>query len=130
MDAIHEAFEVELPLTILFQKSTVMELCDYIRDEVPLGGEILVCMQKGDGSEAPFVMNPSWWGWSIMLLSFDQGLGADQTVYGIQAVGYESGETPLTDIHEMADLYVERLMHSCPVDHTGCWDGLLGRRGL
>lgn len=114
LDAIHEAFEVELPLTILFQKSTVMELCDYIRDEVPLGGEILVCMQRGDGSEAPFVMIHPGGGGVLCYYDLTKALGSDQTVYGIQAVGYESGETPLTNIHEMADLYVERLYEELP----------------
>ncbi|EGK09175.1 non-ribosomal peptide synthetase [Desmospora sp. 8437] len=114
LDAIHETFDVELPLTTLFQKSTVMELCDHIRDEVPIWGEILVCMQKGDGSEAPFVMIHPGGGGVLCYYHLTKALGAHQTVYGIQAVGYESGESPLTDIHEMADLYVERLCAQLP----------------
>ncbi|PTM58822.1 non-ribosomal peptide synthetase [Desmospora activa] len=114
LDAINETFGVELPLSTLFQKSTVIEMCDHIRDVTPTSSNLLVCIQQGNGSEVPFVMVHPGGGGVLCYYHLAKALGEHQTVYGIQAMGYESEDSPLTDIHEMADLYVEQLRQKLP----------------
>ncbi|WP_169713522.1 non-ribosomal peptide synthetase [Paludifilum halophilum] len=114
LDAINETFGVELPLSTLFQKSTVMEICDHIRNETPTSNDLLVCIRQGKGTEVPFVMVHPGGGGVLCYYHLAKALGEHQTVYGIQAMGYESEDPPLTDISEMADLYVEQMRRKLP----------------
>jgi len=108
MSAIENQFGVRLPLETIFKAATVSDMCQHVLD-VEAGvvrNEGPILLQQGKGDQPPFFLIHPSGGGVLCYATLASSLGAEQTVYGLQAVGYESDEEALTDIHEMADRYL------------------------
>ncbi|MGZ4113054.1 MAG: thioesterase domain-containing protein, partial [Tumebacillaceae bacterium] len=119
MSLIRKRFELQVPLATLFQTSTIAALCDRLaereRQRSASDGECLVLIQKGHEQQKPplFLVHPGWGG-VLCYATLASLLGEQETVYGVQAVGYETDEPALNSIHEMAERYVEDIMRVAP----------------
>lgn len=115
--AVQETFGVTLPLVQVYQKPTVAGLCELLESSdgeqgqralAPLRDGVLL-IQAGDGSETPLFLVHGQGGGISSFFLLAQALGAQATVYGVQAFGYESDVEPLTSIAEMADRYAAEI---------------------
>ncbi|MCP4656947.1 MAG: AMP-binding protein, partial [bacterium] len=105
---IRRHFGRDLPLTVLFQNSTVERLAGILRQQP---GEMrrgaLVAIQP-QGSRPPFFCVHPVGGDVVCYGELARRLGPDQPFYGLQVPDRE-GELFLTSIEEMAEHYVEAL---------------------
>ncbi|MGZ4122694.1 MAG: thioesterase domain-containing protein, partial [Tumebacillaceae bacterium] len=114
MGAIRKRFDLELPLTALFRTPTIAEICDYFRGNTTLAPEVLVPIQQGEGDRTPLFLVHPHGGGVLSYFHLARTLGREETVFGLQAVGYESEESPLNSITEQADRYVEEIKRVAP----------------
>jgi amino acid adenylation domain-containing protein len=114
IDAIRRRFGRDVPLSALFRTPTVEHLCSLLRGAIEAPGGCLVPMQAGDGSRPPlFLVHPQS-GEICSYFHLVRALPEEETVYGLQSVGYDTDEEPLTDVESMARRYVDELRDVAP----------------
>ncbi|PWK11296.1 amino acid adenylation domain-containing protein [Tumebacillus permanentifrigoris] len=109
---VQAVFGVALPLVNVYQRPTVAQLCEWL--ESANCAQTALCdgaipIQLGDGTQPPLFFVHGQGGGISSFFLLAQALGAQTSVYGLQAFGYETSEEPLTSIGEMADRYVEEI---------------------
>lgn len=117
MSLIKNRFGVELPLVTLFRNTTIAALCGSLRNshpELPCSTSTVVPIQIGNGSRVPLFIVHAQGGGVLSYSNLAKALGEGETVYGLQAVGYESDELPLASIEEMAQRYIADMKQVCP----------------
>jgi len=100
----------DLSIAALFQQPNIEALAVLLRQTTtPPAWSPLVSIQKGAPDRAPlFCVHPG--GGTVMCyMPLAQHLGAQQPVYGLQALGTEPGQTPYTAIADMARLYIDAM---------------------
>nr|VFJ76926.1 MAG: amino acid adenylation domain-containing protein [Candidatus Kentron sp. FW] len=113
MPSIREHFGRELPPRALFQHPTPGELALAIRGHGEWLPTILLPLRT-TGSRAPlFCVHPAGGG-AFCYRELAKCLPDDQPVHGIQAVGFEGKEEPLTGIEAMATRYLEEITAQWP----------------
>jgi amino acid adenylation domain-containing protein len=114
---VQRVFGVALPLVNVYQRPTVAQLCEWLESancgQTALSDGV-VPIQIGDGSQAPLFLVHGQGGGISSFFLLAKALGAEETVYGLQAFGYESAAEPLTSIQEMAARYVEEMRRAVP----------------
>ena len=113
---IETLFGVHLPLTVLFEATTIQALEQRIASAstVPITRTNLVPIQPTGTRPILFVAH-SRGGSLLNYRLLAKELGPDQPVYGFQAQGLDGLAPPLTTIQEMASLYVKELLRLQPV---------------
>ncbi|SMO63583.1 amino acid adenylation domain-containing protein [Melghirimyces algeriensis] len=115
LNGIREQFGVEIPMTTLFQKPTIAELCVYLKGQTEMNSDsCLIQLQQGNGSHPPLICIHPQGGGVLPYVHLVQALGPQEAVYGLQAVGYESDAQPLTSIEAMAERYLEEIRRVVP----------------
>ncbi len=106
---IEEVFELRVPLVTLIKASTIEKLAKVIRQpdscDTPRS---LVSIQPG-GSRPPLFCAHGESGNLLMYRALGKCLGADQPVYGLQPLGLDCKQPPLTRIEDMAANYIEEI---------------------
>ncbi|MEE6208545.1 thioesterase domain-containing protein, partial [Salarchaeum sp. III] len=115
---IQEKLDVELSLNAIFKKPTVAELCTQLNIE-NLGQEseqdsLMVQLAEGNGENSPLVLIHPHGGGILSYIHLVNELDSNETVYGIQAIGYDSDKKPLSSIEEMVSLYVDVIRRAIP----------------
>ena len=109
MSRVRQLVGVSLPLTTLFRHNTVEQLALALRQETaPATSTTLVGIRTG-GSKRPFFCFHPLGGNVLCYTHLARHLGSEQPVYGLQSVGLEDDQTPLTQIAAMAAHYVEAI---------------------
>jgi phthiocerol/phenolphthiocerol synthesis type-I polyketide synthase E len=104
---IEKVFKVKLPVSVLFEASTLEELAQLIQRESPASGwSSLVAIQPG-GSRPPFFCFHGAGGNVLIYRDLSRRLGADQPFYGLQSRGLDGSCPPLSTVEEMAAQYVK-----------------------
>lgn len=98
-----------IPVALLFQHQTVEALCEVLRGEVRPPSSIVVPMQAGDEDRPPLFLVHTQAGGVMEYGHLVALLDRRETIYGIQAIGFDTDEQPLDSISAMADLYVEEI---------------------
>jgi len=103
-----------IPLTTVFKGATVEQLATLLRrNDEPEHWSPLVEIQKGDSRQPLFLIHPV--GGSILsYLDLARHIGAEQTIYGLQARGLDAGQQPNTRIEDMAAEYLEAIREVQP----------------
>ncbi|MEW6497398.1 MAG: amino acid adenylation domain-containing protein, partial [Cyanobacteriota bacterium] len=106
---MQKQFEREFPLSTLFLTSTVEGLASILGQEAnPLSWSPLVPIQPA-GSKPPFFCIHPIFGTVFPYYQLAYCLGFDQPFYGLQPLGLDGKQTPLTRIEDMAAYYIEEL---------------------
>ncbi|HSS48117.1 MAG TPA: amino acid adenylation domain-containing protein [Thermoanaerobaculia bacterium] len=109
MAHLRDRFGHDLPLSILFENSTVEQLAERLRQESPgHAWSPLVPIQTGGDRPPLFLVHPAGGG-VLGYLDLARHLGPDQPVYGLQAPGQLAHQRPLESIAELAALYIEAI---------------------
>jgi acyl-CoA synthetase (AMP-forming)/AMP-acid ligase II/thioesterase domain-containing protein/NAD(P)-dependent dehydrogenase (short-subunit alcohol dehydrogenase family)/acyl carrier protein len=121
---IQETFDLELPLWVLFQSSTIAELAKLIEkpetseedsngntdlEEALKSHPCIVPIKGGSKEKQPFFWIHPMASFVFPYYPVAYQLGADQPVYGIQSPGLTGDKTPLKRVEEMAAYYLEAI---------------------
>lgn len=129
VNLVKKGFGVELSLATIFQTPTVAQMITLLPQEEAKPGEAaptdrrrqwakaahqaLVPIQtKGD--KPPFFVVHGAGGHVLVYSPLADYLGLEQPFYGLQAVGVDGKQRPLTNIEAMADLYLQEVRQVQP----------------
>lgn len=115
LSGIRKRFGAEITLAALLREPTVEKLAAYIHNGNTIASECLVCLKRGAGDKPPlFLIHPQGGG-VLVYQGLIEGLVEDgHAIYGIQSVGYESDEAPLSTLEEMSRRYIEEIRNVAP----------------
>ena len=111
MTQIHGRFGRILPLSVLFDHPTIEKLASLLSQEARDASSSwspLVAIQAG-GSKAPFFCVHGIGGNVMDYYELARLLGPEQPFYGLRALGVSEGQEPLTQIEEMASIYIKAI---------------------
>ena len=123
---IFETFGTQLPLTSLFQYPSISQLAiliDFNRHEetaessstTDIANKLLIPIQVADKSNKPPLYCIHGFGGGVVGYGeMARLLGADQTVYGLQAIGHDGLDEPDDTIEKMAARYIESIRQIQP----------------
>ncbi|MGT2532545.1 non-ribosomal peptide synthetase [Streptomyces nojiriensis] len=118
MAAVRREFGVELPLNLVFRRRTVELLCEALPDAGEAAARLLVPLADGDPSRPPLVLVHPRGGDVVCYRDLVRDLsarsGGDRRILGLESVGYNTGETPLERVPEMAERYLAALREEQP----------------
>lgn len=104
---------ITLSMSVVFTHTTVARLAEYIDKNSRHEWKYIVPVRTG-GSKPPLYLVHGA-GLGIMVFGdLAKELSPEQPVYGIQAMGLACDEEPLSDIEEIAAVYVEELLRHHP----------------
>jgi phthiocerol/phenolphthiocerol synthesis type-I polyketide synthase E len=111
---IEKIFKIKLPLATLYEAPTIDELAKILRGETASAGwSPLVAIQL-TGSRPPFFCMHGAGGTVLMYRDLSRHMGDDQPFYGLQSQGLDGSCSPLTNVEEMAALYVTEIRRVQP----------------
>ncbi len=123
---IEERFGVRLPMTAFFRDTSVAALAHRLDEEVEeVPWTPLVPIRTGGSHRPLFAVHPAG-GTVLCYRELAQRLGDDQPFYGLEARGFEPGESFHQNVGEMAMAYVEAvraLQEKGPYRLAGYSDG-------
>jgi len=119
INRLQAEFKTSLPLRTLFDHQTIDSLARVIRDRresvVPCSQSgRLVPLQIGDPSSLPLFLVHPHGGTVFCYQALVTAMGDQVPVFGIQCLGLEDGEQPLSSIPEMATQYVKDIRQAQP----------------
>ncbi|MCX4718319.1 amino acid adenylation domain-containing protein [Streptomyces virginiae] len=118
MAAVRREFGVELPLNLVFRRRTVELLCEALPDAGAAAANLLVPLADGDPSRPPLVLVHPRGGDVVCYRDLVRDLsarpGGDRRILGLESVGYNTDETPLERVPEMAERYLAALRAEQP----------------
>ena len=118
MAQIHQQFEREFPLSALFLTPTIEGLASVLEQEADsLSWSPLVPIQPA-GSKPPFFCVHPIFGVVFPYYQLAYELGFDQPFYGLQPLGIDGKQPPITRIEDMAACYIEALRRVQPLALT------------
>jgi thioesterase domain-containing protein/acyl carrier protein len=111
---IEKTFKVKLPLATLYEAPTIDELARFLRNQAPASGWSPLVAIQAAGSRPPlFCMHPH--GGNVLIYrDLSRHLGADQPFYGLQCQGLDGTKPLLTQVVDMASLYVKEIRRVQP----------------
>ncbi|NEO15575.1 MULTISPECIES: amino acid adenylation domain-containing protein, partial [unclassified Moorena] len=113
MKYIENELGKSLPLSTLFQSPTIEELAAVLRQESISSFSPLFPINP-NGSKVPiFCIHPGG-GTAFCYFELAKLLGTEQPFYGLQALGIEKGQEPLTRVEDMASLYLSAIREVQP----------------
>jgi thioesterase domain-containing protein/acyl carrier protein len=114
MARIQQATGQKIPLQSLITGGTVEHLSSRLRGHAAAGsGSSLVTLQAL-GSKTPFFCVHAVGGGVLSYLDLARRLGTDRPFYGLQARGFDDGQTPLAAVEAMAARYVGEIRAAQP----------------
>ncbi|OUL27406.1 non-ribosomal peptide synthetase, partial [Nostoc sp. RF31YmG] len=114
IEQIRKQFERELTLSTLFLNSTIESLANSLLTETePLPWSLLVTIQPA-GSNPPFFCIHPIFGVIFPYYELAHHLGNNQPFYGLQSIGIDGKNAPLTSIEDIAAHYIKALRQVQP----------------
>ncbi|MFJ3763017.1 amino acid adenylation domain-containing protein [Streptomyces sp. NPDC090080] len=110
VEAVRRELGASVPLSMFFRTPTIEGLCAALPDVSAVADELLVPLATGPGeTDTPlFLIHPGGGGVSSYI-HLGRELEGKLTVYGIESVGYNTDETPLSTVEEMAQRYLAEI---------------------
>ena len=113
MGEIQQQFQKNLPLATLFQNPTIEQLASFLGSSVNTSNSLLVPI-KTSGNQPPlFCIHPVG-GNVLCYADLARHLDLDYPVYGLQSLGLDGQQQPLTNLEEMASHYLEAIKQIQP----------------
>jgi thioesterase domain-containing protein len=111
---IEQATGLGFPLTRIFDAPTVAGMAAILSGQTSVANYVpLVLLRPGSGETPLFMVHPMS-GSTMQLLPIAKAFPGRQTVYGIQAKGFDGTDTPYDRIDEMVDCYVSAITEVQP----------------
>jgi thioesterase domain-containing protein/acyl carrier protein len=115
MGRINDAFDVDLPLTVLIEQGTIRAMAAELRERlVPVRTRsVLVPIQPGGSKPPLFCIHPAGGG-VVCYVHLARHLGADQPVYGLQDPLFEENGYSVLSIGAFAEIYIDAIRRLQP----------------
>jgi amino acid adenylation domain-containing protein len=113
MFQLHKLSGRELPLALLFERPTIEELAQVLREHISISVSSLVPIQPS-GTTLPLFFVHAHGGGAIAYYALAQQLGRKQPFYGLEAPGLDGQREPFSEIPEMASHYIRELRRIQP----------------
>lgn len=104
----------DIPLTTLFQSPTIEQMALALREQDFTPSPSRLVKIHSSGAKRPFYCAHAVGGTVLSYFDLARHLGTAYSFYGIQAVGIDNDEEPLTRIEDMAALYIESIREVQP----------------
>ncbi|MFN6560842.1 MAG: non-ribosomal peptide synthetase [Nostoc sp. ChiSLP01] len=114
MAKIEQRFRINLPLSVLFQNSTIQQLATFLRQPVDTSMWSPLVAVKPSGSNKPFFCVPGAGGNPIYFYNLAHYLGREQPFYGLQALGLDGESEPHTQVEIAATYYIQAIQSIQP----------------
>ena len=113
MSLIQQQFPKNFPLATLFQNPTIEKLASLLHSSVNTSDSILVGI-KTSGNQPPlFCIHPV--GGNVLCYGdLARHLDSDRPIYGLQSLGLDGQQQPLTSVEEMASHYIQVIQQIQP----------------
>jgi thioesterase domain-containing protein/acyl carrier protein len=109
INCIEQKLGKNLPLTSLFQNGTIASLAQLLAQETTqLTYSPLIPIQS-QGNKAPFFAVHPIGGNVLCYANLAHYLGTERPFYGLQALGLQETEKPVSSIEEMARVYIQAI---------------------
>ncbi|KEO84021.1 non-ribosomal peptide synthetase [Tumebacillus flagellatus] len=122
LGAMQQVFQVKFSVAGVYQRPTVAKLAEWVEEtlqantsrpqELLRDGALLI--QQGTGTRPPLFFVHGQGGGISSFFPLAKALGPEETVYGLQGFGYESGVAPYDSMTEIAKRYVEEIRRLQP----------------
>ncbi|WP_254623733.1 non-ribosomal peptide synthase/polyketide synthase [Myxococcus sp. CA033] len=111
MSLLRERLGVSLPVSALFQASTVERLARRVeqREQAPRPTPNLVRLDTGTSTERPLFLVHGGGGAALGYTELVRELGTQRPIYGLSASGMEGGELPESSVKTLARDYLAQL---------------------
>jgi len=103
---IERELGVKLPITAIYDASTIAEQAALIESEAAPTFSHLVKLKEGDESR-PFFIVHGVGGTVVEMTALGRAMTIERAVYGVQAQGVDGSRGPLDSVHAMAARYVD-----------------------
>ena len=114
MSQIYQRYGERLPLATLLHEATIEHLAGLLRRRMePEPWSALVPIRP-DGTKRPFFCVHAGGGNVLSYHGLGQHFDPDRPLYGLQAVGFDGKQAPLTTVEAMAELYVHEIRKCQP----------------
>ncbi|WP_293091572.1 non-ribosomal peptide synthetase/type I polyketide synthase [Moorena sp. SIOASIH] len=113
MSQIKQQFQINLPLATLFQSPTIEQLASLLGSSVNTQNPILVGI-KTSGNQPPLFCIHPLGGNLLCYAELARHLDQDYPVYGLQSLGLDGQQQPLTSVEEMASHYIQAIQQIQP----------------
>jgi thioesterase domain-containing protein len=107
MARIAEQCGRKLPLATIFQRGTIEHLAELLRDDEKLAPWSPLVLLRSRGAGRPFFCVHAVGGTVFSYAALARSVGESRPFYALQAEGIEGGQSPRSDLKEMAARYVE-----------------------
>ena len=122
MTKIKQQIGKQLPISLLFQHSTIRKLSILLREDIQHTSTKSLVPIKTNGTKPPLYVIHGHGSNIMVFYSFIQMMDEDQPVYGIQAKGLNGIDLPEDTIEEMAATYLQEILANNP-DGPYCFLG-------
>jgi amino acid adenylation domain-containing protein len=127
--AVQREFGVKLPLSSLYEAPTVELMARLLQTRPTEWAPSVLVPIKPDGKRPPLFALHAGKGGALTYGPFAQHLDPDQPMFALQSVGFDSQETPLDRVEDMAQCYlreIQRVQPSGPYHVIGfCFGSLV-----
>ncbi|MEH2173669.1 amino acid adenylation domain-containing protein [Nostoc sp.] len=110
MAQIQQYFGKSLPLATLFQGTTIEKLASLLHSSTDFQLDFPLVTIQSSGSKSPFFCIHPIGGNVLCYADLARCLTSEQPVYGLQSLGLNGKQEPLTRIEDMAAHYIEALL--------------------
>jgi len=112
---IAEKLLKNLPLATMFQAATIRDLAQVIREEGWTPHWSVLVPIREHGNKPPLFLVHGLHGNVLNFYGFRHHIPADQPLYGVQAIGLDTGRAALGSIPYMAEYYIKEIRSVQPV---------------
>ncbi|NET64240.1 MAG: alpha/beta fold hydrolase [Moorea sp. SIO1G6] len=106
---IEKVFQKKLPLASLLMAPTVAQLVNHLRQDQSAAPWSSVVPIQSNGSKPPLFCIHGAGGNILSFRDLARYLGSEQPFYGLQSLGLDGKQTPLTTVEDMARCYLQEI---------------------
>jgi glutamate-1-semialdehyde-2,1-aminomutase len=114
MAKIEQQFKTNLPLSILFQNSTIQQLASILHQPIDTSIWSPLVAMNATGSKPPFFCIPGGGGNPIYFNRLVHYLGENQPFYAFQSLGLDGESKPHQQVSEIAKCYIQAIQSIQP----------------
>ncbi|MBT7411401.1 MAG: amino acid adenylation domain-containing protein, partial [Methylococcales bacterium] len=115
MSLMSHEFDQEIPLSALFQASTIEDIAKLINGEDKTQNQLPLVTLQPKGENTPIFCVHAIGGNALNFRPLSLGLGSNQPFYAFEAVGLRADRMPQNSIEAMAKTYIKSLRKTQPV---------------
>jgi thioesterase domain-containing protein/acyl carrier protein len=128
INRINQTFEIKVPLQILFKSPTIKQLAKWIDSQDEDTQSLSRLIELNNAQQRPIFCWPGLGGYPMNLKLLANQVAPKRQFFGVQALGINEGEIPLSNVQEMAKADIELIKAVQPYGPYTLWGYSFGAR--